>query len=451
MGSTAHFWRLCSFLLLIGLCGRENCQALFGTRKCAPFRQNNFINTILSLSSTECRESVKQNPFRLTKRRKKLSTIQELQSQGFVASIHTILSKDGYYSTIIRISGSLRSPPKLGKQAVLLLHGLGARGESWMIQPGNRNLAFILANGGYEVWLANLRGSTQSLNHTRFNAKLNLSYWNFGFEEIAIFDLPQFVDLILKETGTDKLHLACHSSGCTIYLVGLSEFPELNDKFKSSFLLAPAAYLGHGYGPIAKLAVIIGTPLEQILFKLFGGRVTSETQGLARALGFKGLHNFCEWSAIRCGLCERFHFAMFGADAPQFNYSDIANMVAKSQDNTGWKQLVHFGQNLLACGFNKYDFGRKRNLELYGMENPPQYELGRLKVPTYIFYGEADNFITPRDLAKTRDAIPSTYMKGFHRVDWPLFNHVDFLMAKDADVLVYNKILRTLNSLDSNS
>jgi len=47
-----------------------------------------------------------------------------------------------------------------------------------------------------------------------------------------------------------------------------------------------------------------------------------------------------------------------------------------------------------------------------------------------------------------RDAISSKYLKGFYRVDWPLFNHIGFAMAKDADILVYQKILKVINELE---
>jgi len=118
---------------------------------------------------------------------------------------------------------------------VLRFHEIGTSGSSWIIQPGNRNLAYMLVNAGYVVWLANARGSAPSLNHTNFNAKRHLSYWKFSFEEVGTLDLPPLVDLILKETYTEKLYYICHSGGCASYLAGLSEVPELNSKFLAGF------------------------------------------------------------------------------------------------------------------------------------------------------------------------------------------------------------------------
>jgi len=66
--------------------------------------------------------------------------VDEMTSQGYAASTYTLISKDGYYTTTYRICGSELSPPKQGEKVVLLFHGIGTSGSSWIIQPGNRKL-----------------------------------------------------------------------------------------------------------------------------------------------------------------------------------------------------------------------------------------------------------------------------------------------------------------------
>lgn len=52
-----------------------------------------------------------------------------------------------------------------------------------------------------------------------------------------------------------------------------------------------------------------------------------------------------------------------------------------------------------------------------------------------------------QDVHMLRDALPKNTVKDMFRVDWPLFNHIDFVTANDADTLVYNNVLQILNSL----
>jgi len=43
--------------------------------------------------------------------------------------------------------------------------------------------------------------------------------------------------------------------------------------------------------------------------------------------------------------------------------------------------------------FKKYDFGKEKNLKIYGTEKPPHYNVENLKnitVPQYLFFGSAD-------------------------------------------------------------
>lgn len=44
----------------------------------------------------------------------------------------------------------------------------------------------------------------------------------------------------------------------------------------------------------------------------------------------------------------------------------------------------------------------------------------------------------------TRSALPQDTLKGLYPVQWKLFNNLDFLIAKNADKLVYTRVLDNL-------
>lgn len=74
---------------------------------------------------------------------------------------------------------------------------------------------------------------------------------------------------------------------------------------------------------------------------------------------------------------------------------------------------------------------------------PPAYRVSRSRFPVAIFYGENDLIDVPADVAKVAKALPNLIKsKAVPHKD---FNHMDFLWAKDADVLLYRDVVDTLN------
>ncbi|CAL8131315.1 unnamed protein product [Orchesella dallaii] len=329
-----------------------------------------------------------------------------------------------------------------------MYHGFLATGASWIIQPGSRNLAFTLVNAGYDVWLANSRGTTPSKKHRHYDADKDLDYWDFGSVELSQLDLPQMIDLILRETGTDKLYYVCHSMGCAVLFTGLADVPELNNKIEANFLLAPPTHMGSSYNPTFLLfPPISGTPLQDLLFRFMGGRINGEPNAFLKALGLTAV-KVCGWSSMRCGICDNLIFAMFGADPEQMDYDNFPTIVRMLTGTGALKPFFHGLQVNEACAFQRNDYGTSRNLLEYGSLKPPRYNLTGITVPTYIFYSENDNFVTPWDAERVRNAIPKEFMRGFYKVGWHKFNHIDFLMAKEADILLYHKIRDIIMDLE---
>lgn len=93
-----------------------------------------------------------------------------------------ITTKDGYVLTAFRITGSGASPPRSGKPAVLLFHGSGTASDEWVLQADpHKNLPFLLADAGFDVWLANSRGTDYSQGHLKLNANSELKYWDYRY------------------------------------------------------------------------------------------------------------------------------------------------------------------------------------------------------------------------------------------------------------------------------
>jgi len=167
---------------------------------------------------------------------------------------YKIVTEDGYILTLFRIAGSKYHQKITKPTPVLLFHGLIFQMHQWLALPG-QSTAYELADTGYDVWLANARGTSYSKGHVTLSVK-DSEYWNFSFHEIGFYDVPAIVDHILQVTGKPSLQYIGHSQGCTVLMVCLTTRPEYNQKIISAFLQAPAVHVQLSQGATNLIPVL---------------------------------------------------------------------------------------------------------------------------------------------------------------------------------------------------
>ncbi|ODN01190.1 Lipase 3 [Orchesella cincta] len=363
---------------------------------------------------------------------------------------------DGYMLTTFRIPGGRISPARSGKPSVLLLHGMGSWSEAWIALPNDKNLvsiglkmgllAYMLADAGWDVWLGNNRGSSYSNGHTSLNSAFE-PYWNFSWHEMGIYDLPTIVDQAIAVSGNEKIFVIGHSQGGVEVLVGTSEIPELNDKIHAAYLMAPAAFLGGAYDPFfGALLPIVNTPLEDVLYAVLRGRLQRRNPRILSTIFGIQPHALCQPRAIRCGLCDQYLLGLYSFNPTQMNYTNIPRIMAKLFDVENIKSDIHFGQNILSCMFRKYDYGSSENQRRYGSVDPPDYNLEQIRTPVYLLWAEQDTLITPPDIQRLASRLSPSTLREVIRVEDDTFNHGDFALARDANILVYRPLIEKMNA-----
>ena len=124
---------------------------------------------------------------------------------------------------------------------VLLLHGHTRDGLSWFegwSDGAERTLPAQLYDAGYDVFIANTRGTPNSREHVDpekdpddYENGGAQAYWDFDDTTIGLYDIPAFVNGILVMRSGDgepcqKVQIITYSSGTMSSLVAASVYPE---------------------------------------------------------------------------------------------------------------------------------------------------------------------------------------------------------------------------------
>jgi len=121
-----------------------------------------------------------------------------------------------------------------------------------------------------------------------------------------------------------------------------------------------------------------------------------------------------------------------------FSAARIPIIAAHQPGGTSVQVMAHWSQAIRNGGFSKYDYGKKKNLEVYGEEVPPDYKLSELgDVNIAVFYGGADKLTCPCDVERLISELPNKPVNVHYE---PEYAHLDFVWGLDANVKIYPTI-----------
>ncbi|XP_011706906.1 PREDICTED: lipase 3-like, partial [Wasmannia auropunctata] len=158
-----------------------------------------------------------------------LDFIGLVERYGYSAEEHYVTTEDGYNLVIHRISESPLFKGQQTRKIVFLQHSFLTTSDTWVLIGPNRDLAFLLADQGYDVWLGNVRGNSYCRSHIKMSPQ-NKDFWQFSYHEMGTRDLPAMIDYVLNYTKQKTLRYIGHSMGTTVFFILLSMRPEYNAK-----------------------------------------------------------------------------------------------------------------------------------------------------------------------------------------------------------------------------
>ena len=109
---------------------------------------------------------------------------------------------DGFPLNLINLQGD--RPPTKGP--VMLVHGAGVRANIFRA-PIQTGIVDLLIADGYDVWLENWR------------ACIDFKPNPWTLDQAAVYDHPDAVQTVVRETGTDHLKAVIHCQGSTSFMM----------------------------------------------------------------------------------------------------------------------------------------------------------------------------------------------------------------------------------------
>ncbi|RZC40369.1 lipase 3-like [Asbolus verrucosus] len=236
-----------------------------------------------------------------------LNIEQLIQKYKYPIETHEVTTDDGYILTLHRIPQG-QDKSKQNRIPILLMHGFSQSATNFVNLGPRKALSFLLADKGYDIWLGNARGTTWSRKHKSLDPNKDYGFWDYSMHEIGFYDVPAFIDHILKVTGQSKLHYVGYSQGASTFFMLLSEKPQYADKIKLMTALGPAIFLKDPHGPVLGLMVYFRKIIQFVLIDVFHISEFISNDGLIAAY----LKQICDENSVFVNLCLHHNSLILG-------------------------------------------------------------------------------------------------------------------------------------------
>ncbi|XP_014365456.2 lipase 3 [Papilio machaon] len=352
---------------------------------------------------------------------------------GYYTEEHIVVSEDGYILTMFRIpkgkncDKAVRSPP------VLLMHGLLVSSDAWIDSGPEAGLAYLIADECYDVWIGNARGNHYSKEHLKYNPKKDPEYWNFTPNEIGVYDAPAIIDYILNNTESKTLNYIGYSQGGMMFVIMCSERPGYCDKVSQAILLHPATRMNS---------------TKSIMFRMFTKYYDTVQPYISSASDLEALPQggilqqltgvLCQNKILADTLCRSIMYLIDSEHPGAVSVPTIQTLSNHFPAGTSVKSMSFYYQRVSTDRFSKYDHGREVNLEVYGAEEPPAYNIKAVNVPVVIIHGENDHLTSPKDVQWLSKQLSN--LVELYYVEDSRWNHLDVLYNQHLKEKMFPKI-----------
>ncbi|WIA20837.1 hypothetical protein OEZ85_005188 [Tetradesmus obliquus] len=358
--------------------------------------------------------------------------MEDMVPEGYPIEKHRVNTDDGWVLNMYRIPhGKYRNNKPGPRPVVLLHHGITLSSACWTLLNANESSAYILADAGFDVWMANTRGNTFSRGNYKHSYR-DPEYWYHSMDEYALIDLPAQVNTALAVTGAPKLAVVGHSQGGSLAYAMLAAMPEMNEKVSVVAHLGPVVFLDFLRAPFLKA---FSETRNDLFFYNWLGEL------LPHRYLAPYVHTCRDyaWSELCMSALNTAFFGPSMFITPDDNPIIFQTWPASvsGRNMAHWSQMLTDSQLRFQrfdhgtnCSSRNQQFGETCNQQRYGSLQPPEYDLSQITAPQYLFEAGLDMMATNEDITEQKRRLNPSAFAG--ATIYEKYGHMDFVWDRNA-------------------
>ena len=344
-----------------------------------------------------------------------------IESFGYKLEENPVITDDGYILSLWHLN-----PKFPNGKTVFFQHGFTC--TAWIFfHLGENSLPFYLLKEGYDIWLANNRGSYFSPGHISKDPKDPKSgYNNYSMDDFVASDMPAMVKYIKERTGAKKMTFIGHSQGTTLFLMAMMHDPIFTEESFDNFI---------SLGTVPNLAHSKFLPID-ILDMIYD---------LLRRATFLQALNLPELLRELLATLAKEHPKVFGKifdtlasiyPSGRMDYIYIYNLLYYFPGGISKINLFHWSQihQMKKLVYYNPNFHEEKTAKEYNLEN-----LKKWKIKSLVTRSDDDTFGSYQDVTDFYDAVEDKSV--IKLIELTSYGHLDVLFAESAINDIFKPII----------
>ena len=344
-----------------------------------------------------------------------------IESFGYKLEENPVITDDGYILSLWHLN-----PKFPNGKTVFFQHGFTC--TAWIFfHLGENSLPFYLLKEGYDIWLANNRGSYFSPGHISKDPKDPKSgYNNYSMDDFVASDMPAMVKYIKERTGAKKMTFIGHSQGTTLFLMAMMHDPIFTEESFDNFI---------SLGTVPNLAHSKFLPID-ILDMIYD---------LLRRATFLQALNLPELLRELLATLAKEHPKVFGKifdtlasiyPSGRMDYINIYNLLYYFPGGISKINLFHWSQihQMKKLVYYNPNFHEEKTAKEYNLEN-----LKKWKIKSLVTRSDDDSFGSYQDVTDFYDAVEDKSV--IKLLELTSYGHLDVLFAESAINDIFKPII----------